>query len=118
MGDFGRFVMKKTFDMCLMNDDYTYVTQTINGAKNILVTERIELTLNELEDIINQAERIDKGKYGFDVYYRRAGQLYKLHTRDNSFAYCNDTVKAHETALSHSRKIYSPVIKNEQLSLL
>ncbi|WP_166626869.1 hypothetical protein [Jeotgalicoccus sp. S0W5] len=109
--------MKKTFDICLMNDDCTYVTQTINGAKNIIVTERIELTLNELENIINQAEKIAKGKYGFDVYYRRADKLHKLHTRDNSLAYCNDTVKANENALSHARKIYNPASKAEQITM-
>lgn len=109
--------MIKTFHVCLMNNDYTYQTQMLNGAKNIVISHREDITLRELEQIIKSAEKIDKGKYGFDIFYRKGQELYQLHTRDIFGEWANETVKAKETALSHARKIYRPLNKTEQLKM-
>lgn len=108
--------MIKTFHVTLMNEDYSYQTQTLNGAKNIVICHNETFELENLEQIIESAERVEKGKYGFDVYYRVNGKLKMIHTRDDS-DYVNETVKSKETALSHVRKIYTPKVFNEQIEL-
>lgn len=108
--------MSKSFHVCLMNEDYTYKTRTLDGAKNIVVCHREAFELTDLEQIIATSEKIDKGKYGFDVYFRRDSKLHSIHTRDDG-DYVNKTVKSKDTALSHIRKIYRPLNKTEQIEL-
>lgn len=108
--------MIKTFHVCLMNEDYGYKTRTLNGAKNIVICHNETFELADIERIIKTAERIDKGKYGFDVYFRENGELKMLHTRDDA-EHVNETVKAKDAPLSHARKIYKPLNKTEQLKM-
>lgn len=106
----------KSLHVCKMNDDYSYQTRTLNGHKGIVKCHNETFELADLEKIISEAVKIERCKYGFEVFYTERGQLKMVHTRDDG-EHQNETTKSKETALAHARKIYAPLIKTEQIRL-
>ena len=98
------------FHITHMTDDLKPVTEN-----NIVVSEVQHLTYDEALNIHNQAFKITKGKYGFNVYYRENGKIKQLHTRGTD-EHINNTIKSKDTAEGHLRRIYG--VADEQMELI
>lgn len=81
--------MTHKFTVYLMDENHNYQTRRIGGVKNILIHWDEEFTYDEIVVIHENAERIKKGPYGFDVYYVEKGTNKYICTRSSVFEFMN-----------------------------
>lgn len=92
------------------NDDYTIKT----NSQNIVLIDTMELSKDELLSIVDDAVKIERGKYGFQVYYYDDKQLKSLYTRSSYENHINTTTKANQTVREQIAMIYD---NTEQMEL-
>lgn len=60
---------KVTFYGSLQDENWKTKTHTINGAKNIVISDNKELSKQETKDLCRQAVKIERRAYGFEIFY-------------------------------------------------
>ncbi len=110
--------MIKKFQVDLMTEEFKYQTRTLEGAKGIVISWEQDFTFDELLAIQERAIKIEKIKFGYDVYFKDGGAIKKVHTRDPHIEYMNTSIKKKDTPESHLKRIYGIERDDEQLELL
>lgn len=91
--------MKMEFDTCLLNDDLSIKTHTVDGHKNIVVQDKNQhYSYEEIKSIAEKAIDTDRAPYGWNVKFRDDGnQLKKVFIRGNTVEKCNETTSSRQS---------------------
>ena len=105
------------FNASLLNEDGTYQTQEIDGAKGILVrADKQTYGYQEILDVVNKSYLMERWQYGWDVKFVDDDRVHKhLFIRSSHIEKCNDTTSSNQTIHEWIDHLYDKGLKQINL---
>lgn len=94
------------FNTLLLDDDGNYLTQTVNGEKNILVNDdKQHYRMDEVLRIVDSAVHTERQRFGWKVRFND-GKNKELFIRTDHVKNCNDNTKQDQTIQEWIEHLY------------
>lgn len=103
------------FNTLLLDDDGNYLTQTVNGEKNILIdADKQYYRMDEILKIVDSAYYTSRERFGWTVKFNDV-QNKKIFLRTEHIKNCNDTTKQDQTIQEWLEYLYD--VNPKQINL-